>query len=134
MASFRSAETLTIDGSSLAANITIDANHASRVLQYLPDKGDLTLDGLNLVNGHERFSGGAGILFLSGGMLAISGSVISDNTTVGPAANGGGIFTNFGRVTLVDSTIDGNHSGGQGGGIYARWGAVTLIDSTVSGE
>ncbi len=132
-------ETLTIDASALAENVTIDAQQASRVLRFSDATGDLTLGSLNIQNGYTTGSteDGAGVRFDSDGTLSLTDSTISDNTTTGDAADGGGIFTSYGSVTLTGSTVSGNTVNGfatEGGGIFTREGDVMLSGSTVSGN
>ncbi len=129
-------ETLTIDASALAENVTIDAQQNSRVLNFSAATGDLTLGGLNIQNGSTTgdLEDGGGIRFDSDGTLTLTGSTVSGNTTTGSYADGGGIFTSSGAVTLTGSTVSGNTSGDDGGGIFTSSGAVTLTDSTVSGN
>ena len=126
--------------------ITIDAGQNSRVVNFTASTGDLTLEGLTLTGGrttgdNTNFSdtthSGGGIRFVSGGMLALTNSTVSGNSTAGSSADGGGISALDGALTLTNSTVSGNSTAGfvaAGGGIYAYNGDVTLTDSTVSGN
>ncbi len=136
-------EALTIDARALAANVTIDANNASRIFNITATTGDFTLAGLTLTGGRttgnngfsdNTFSGGA-IRSLTTGSLTIDQSTVSGNSTAGIRADGGGIFS-LHTVTLTGSTVSGNSiasSDADGGGVYS-YGSVTLTNSTVSGN
>jgi hypothetical protein len=131
-------ETLTIDASSLSANVTIDAQQQSRVMDFSASSGDLTLGGINLVNGlttgdFSNLNPGAGIYFGSSGTLTLTSSTVSDNQTTGVSAHGGGIYSSSGAVILTNSTVRGNSTTGrsQGGGVWTRTGDVSLTNSTV---
>jgi len=56
-------ETLTIDATALANNVTIDAQQNSRVLNFTASTGDLTLSGLTITGGQitGTSDGGGGI-------------------------------------------------------------------------
>ena len=49
---------------------------------------------------------------------------------------GGGIFNDFGDLTITGSTISGNQATGTSsdGGVYSRIGSLTIVDSTISGN
>jgi len=135
-------ETLTIDATALAANVIIDANQQSRIMNFTTSTGDLSLAGLTLTGGRTTgdgsFNGGGGIRFESNGTLALTQSTLSGNSTTGNQARGGGIRTHSGAVTLTQSTLTGNSTEGNfapGGGISSTGtGAVTLTQSTLSGN
>ncbi|WP_148073081.1 choice-of-anchor Q domain-containing protein [Bythopirellula goksoeyrii] len=126
-------EALTIDATALAANVTIDANTQSRVLNFTASTGDLTLSGLTITGGQTTgiINRGGGIRFDSSDTLTLNSSTVSGNDSGG---DGGGIFTQSGAVTLTGSTVSGNDSVNGGGGIFTQYGAVTLTGSTVSGN
>ena len=139
-------DTLTIDASALAENVTIDANHRSRIFNFTALSGDLSLTGLTLQNGRttgdnanffDNTQSGGGILFLSNGTLTLTSSTLRENSTTGFNGNGGGIFALSGAVTLHHSSLTGNSTTGNaaiGGGIFTNTGDVTLIESTLSGN
>ena len=119
-------------------NVTIDANSMSRILT---NQGNLTLNGLNLVNGQtaggaasaDDRSGGA-ILNDDGGLLTVNGGSMRDNT----ADRAGGAIEDASstdmddddsdddagdnvRVTLNDVDFSGNDAGanpGNGGVLH----------------
>ncbi len=90
-----------------------------------------TISGLTIANGSNSGSGGG---IANAGTLVLANITLADNH----ALNGGGIFNDFGTLTIVGSTISGNSvSGifaGSGGGIFNSGGALTIIDSTISGN
>ncbi len=94
-------QSLTIDASSLASPVTIDAQQQSRVLHFTAPTGNLALLGLTITGGKTTAGGdpgkGGGINFLSSGALNISQCTISGNTTTGFAAGAGGIYVKSGR-------------------------------------
>ncbi|MEO1526977.1 MAG: choice-of-anchor Q domain-containing protein [Planctomycetota bacterium] len=112
--------------------LTIDGDGQSRVLHYLSETGDLTVDGLTLTGGRvTRNGGGAGINSASDGTLSISNSrLIANISDVGA----GGISTRDADVVIHNSTISDNHSGGNGGAVSVRFGDVTIIGSTLRGN
>ena len=61
--------------------------------------------------GHD----GAGVANLGSGTLTIERSTITDNTT---EAEGGGVYSTGGRLTITGGTISANHAH-EGGGIYS---------------
>ena len=135
-------ETVTIDATSLANDVTIDGNQESRIFDFTAPTGDFTLAGLTLTGGQtldeasdtDPQSGGA-IHSLSRGNLFVDQSTITGNSTTSSGADGGGIYS-LGGVTLLQSTISNNSTQGvdaDGGGIAAR-GSVLLNDSIVSGN
>jgi predicted outer membrane repeat protein len=132
-------EALVIDARPLAANITIDANGASRILNITAESGDFTLGGLTLSGARTTASGLAGlggaIRSRTTGNLTLEQSTVSGNSTAGGFARGGGIYTR-GDVTLTQSTVSGNSTSGQfsGGGGISTFGDLTLTNSTVSGN
>ena len=68
--------------------------------------------------------------------MTLADSRVSDNSTAGANAAGGGVHLLTGRLTLADSTVSGNSTTGDdadGGGIWII-GDLTLTNSTVSGN
>jgi len=68
-----------------------------------------------------------GIRFNSDGALTLTNSTISGNTS-------GGIFSDSGRVSLTSSTVSGNGSPSTGSGISTDSGNVSLMSSRVTGN
>ena len=134
-------QSLTIDASSLASPVTIDAQQQSRVLHFTASTGNLALLGLTITGGKTTAGGdpgkGGGINFLSSGALNISQCTISGNTTTGFAAGAGGIYVKSGALTINQSTISGNTATAgvsNGGGIRIDAGSLVLYSSTISGN
>ena len=124
-------DTLTLDG----PGITIDARQNSRVLRFSNSTGNLTLQGLTLTGGRIGDKGG-GIRFDSNGLLTLTTSTVSGNSTHGNFSDGGGIFSSSGNVTVAQSTISGNRTDGinaRGGGIFVS-GDLSVNNSTISGN
>jgi hypothetical protein len=69
-------------------------------------------------------------------LATISDSTVSGNTT--PFGRSGGGIANTGTMTIERSTISGNTAGRGGGGVVSQNtlgpGALTLVDSTVTGN
>src|SRR5207237_366852 len=144
------------------ANLTVDANHLSRVFDITPGH-TVTIDGLAIVNGDASFqfpgNSGGGI-FNDHSTLTVSNCTFSGNSSISRGAstgtttrtgadstaggnaadrasgNGGGSYT-VGRsgsatLTVTASTISGNSAGG-GGGIYNNGGS-SISNCIVSGN
>ena len=128
-------ESLSIDGPSVGSIfLTGDANG-----------DDITFSGTNITDVASSFGGTAGaiddllddnsrVLNFSDftGNLTLSGLTVTGGHTMG---EGGGIRTTHGNISLSNSTVSGNSTGGfggRGGGIYSSIGSISLSDSTVS--
>jgi len=172
---FGSAKTIVLNGTELkissqmvitgpAAQLTIDANNASRIFNVDDTTGTtaFTLSNVTLTKGNATGNGGAvrsldealtftnvvvtgnkastsggGISIDSGtGSLTLTDCVVSNNTASGD--DGGGInFDVSGSPTLSMSrtTVSGNTAAADGGGIYFfLGGTATITDSTLSGN
>ncbi len=77
-------------------------------------------------NGHGLFNG-------QGGTVHVAGSSISQNSNTNTVVGGGGIL-NFGTLTVANSTLTQNSSGGGGGGIYNYTGTATVTNSILVGN
>ena len=130
----------------LAGDVDDLLDDNSRVINFSSEAGDLTLAGLTLTGGRttgnnggsETTHSGGGIRFDSSGRLTLSVTV-SGNSTGGGSANGGGVFSSDGDVTLTDSTVSGNSTTlmfgvSSGGGIFSSSGDISLTNSTVIGN
>jgi len=71
---------------------------------------------------------GAGILNYSD--LTLNNVIVDDNHASGFSDFGGGIATQIGSLTLVNSTVSNNTSGTGGGGLVVFSGSVTISSST----
>ena len=134
-------EYLDLDASSLAANVTIDAQQNSRAILISSTSDEFTIHSVNVMNGVANATPqgnlGGGILFLSTDTLNIIDSTISGNqsgsSSSGAVGRGAGIWAD-GSVTLTNSTVHNNtaHFYGVGGGISSEIGDVTITSSTIS--
>jgi CSLREA domain-containing protein len=129
-------DSVTIIGNGPAETI-INAQQNSRVFNVAAGSEDAAFEDLTITGGKTTGSSdsGGGIQFLSSGQLLVENSVLSGNTST--AATGGGIYTNVGTVTILNSTISGNsvvadHK--DGGGIFAQNGNVSVTNSTLTGN
>ncbi len=133
-------EALTIDARPLPANVTINANQLSRIINITPINNDFLLGGLTLTGGKTTANGSAGfgaaIRSNSREDLKLFECQIVGNTVTGANSGGGGIFSRS-VLTLEDSTVENNSTMGTrsvGGGIYALVGNVTITRSVISGN
>lgn len=134
-------QSLSIDASSLASPVTIDAQQQSRVLHFTAPTGNLALLDLTITGGKTTAGGdagkGGGINFLSSGLLNMSQCTVCGNTTTGLVAGAAGIYVKSGALTINQSTISGNTAtadGSNGGGIRIDAGSLVLYSSTISGN
>src|SRR5262249_543926 len=90
--------------------LTVDANHASRVLSV--NSGlSVTISGLTITKGLLSQNGGG--IFNSRSTL-----IVSNCTIIGSfGTRGGGIFNDRGNLTVNNCTISGNSTQFGGGGI-----------------
>lgn len=103
----------------------------SRLFDLSAGASGSTLRGLTLTGGRTEGTGeGGGAVRAAGAVTLIETNVIG-NGTGGFFAAGGGIFG--GSVTLIDSTLAGNATNGyaSGGGGVAG-GTITLVNATVA--
>ncbi len=151
-------ETLTLDGSALAAHVKISGNAAVRVFNIAAD-ADVAMTHLDIINGFAKgasypISGGG---IRNSGVLTLTACTLSGNRATD---YGGGIHSN-GALALIDTILDNNSSefgGGifnsasgkasinssaimnnratiwNGGGVYNNGGAITITASTISGN
>jgi hypothetical protein len=117
-----STASLLIEGGS---GVTLDGHKASRLFQ-LDGGTQATFSHLTFTNGMAPDVGGA---IRNLGTLTLADSTLSANT-----ATYGGIYNDFGGLTLTNCTVRGNAAAGQGGGIYNNNGLVTVTNSTLSGN
>jgi predicted outer membrane repeat protein len=141
---------LTIRSASADHPVAISGNNLSRILE-VAGGANVTLSNVVITGGvaladnpagdatQDGFGGGA--LVDAAASLTVSGCTVSDNSAYyhgGDPFNsysGGGIY-NGGTLTVTDSTISGNSTGGiytEGGGLY-NVGTATVTNSTFSGN
>ena len=118
--------------------VTIDGNANGRILRTSRVGTNLTLENLVLTAGRatERGVGGAngGAIFIGGGSLAMARCIVSNSKT-DYYGQGGGIFGEPGsRLSILTSSIVGNHAyaGGKGGAIAGYELTVTIRGSRIS--
>jgi hypothetical protein len=142
-------DSVTINASSLANGITIDASgndptptqdngDGSRVFN-IDDANDanfidVSIEGVTLTGGDENDSGGA---IFTRENLTVERSTITGNITTrgndGSFGGGGGIFSTDGTLTVLDSSFSHNRAvNGEGGAIRKRFGALSIERSTIS--
>ena len=130
---------LTIDGSALASRITLsgdsDNNGTGDVRVFSTTSPDffgrtLTLESLIVAKGYE--SEGGGLLVGEDMTVNVINSVFSGNS----ASANGGALSNYGTVTITDSTFSSNSSAGGagGGGAILNSQVLTINGSTFSGN
>lgn len=121
---------LTIDGSALAAKITLsgdsdgDGSGDIRVLDV--NTAAVTLKGLTITKGNTAAAGGG---ISNSGALTLVDCNISGNTS---SADKGGGIASTGPLTLISTTISLNQSDQQGGGIASYAGALSMADSIIT--
>ncbi|WP_207886630.1 Ig-like domain-containing protein [Pseudomonas sp. 30_B] len=115
------------------ADVTISANHGSRVMAVGSSLSGVEITGLTLTQGTTG-AGGGGLYVNTGSNVTLRDSVISNNTDTG--GGGGGLYATASTVTVINSTISGNTSNTFGGGIrvVSAGGGLNLINSTVTGN
>jgi hypothetical protein len=140
------AEHLTI-GSSLeligaaASSTIIDGTGTGRVIA-IPAGSVVTLANVTIRNGVGFNEYGGGIH--NDGTLTITSSMVNGNEAVGEENGyGGGIYNNFGMLTINNSTLSGNiarctnvYCNAAGAGIfnYGYGGTVAINNSTIAGN
>jgi hypothetical protein len=148
---------LTIDGSSLASQISISGdtgnNGGADVRVFTINSGiTANLNNLIITKGKSPAFGGGGILNYGtltvnnstisassgtgnggGGILNWGGMLIVTNSSIINNPVGGGIISYNAIATISNSTISGNSTTtyASGGGIW-NYGAMTITDSTIS--
>ena len=135
---------LTIDASSLASGLTIDASDPTpgnpngdgiRIFNISDGTSgliDVEIVALTLTGGDSLYDGGA---IRSTENLTISSSAITGNSTSGGfGGRGGGIYSRFGDLIVTNSSVSGNTGSGSGGGIDHGDGDLTITGSTISGN
>ena len=116
-------------GSALGAGLYV--NGGSLTLASSTIASNQATAGSPGVGGYPGLGEGGGLWILfQTGMPAITGSTLSGNSTTGDG--GGGGISNWGTLTVSNSTLSAN-SAYQGGGMY-NLGTLTVSNSTLSGN
>jgi predicted outer membrane repeat protein len=116
------------------ANLTINANSATRVF-FVGGAGHVVvIEGLTITGGATPAASGAGILH-GLGTLTVSNCLVTGNAAV----SGGGIATFLGTLRVIASTISDNSADSFGGGIFngvsgpsTEESKVEIIGSTIT--
>ena len=124
-------ENITVTGGRTFTSVTGDSDGAGILIDNLAtaELKDCTITGNATLDSDDR---GGGIA--NEGTLSLNNCVVSDNS----AGEGGGIYTNYGVTTIVDSTITNNSANevivstgvGVGGGVSHRGSGPLEIDNT----
>ncbi len=116
-----------------AADVTISANNASRVMGISNSLSGVEITGLTLTQGSTAGGGGA-LQIGSSSSVTVRDSNFTNSTDAG--LGGGGIYGASATLTMINSTVSGNTSSTFGGGIriVGSGGTLNLINSTVSGN
>ena len=128
------AGTLSVTGPG-SSSLTISANNGNFRVFSINSGGNLTISGVTVSGSKITSSGtqlalGTGGAFDNYGILSISDSTLSGNST---SYRGGAIFNrNSATLSIANSIISGNSSN-AGGAIFAYSG-VTITSSTISGN
>jgi CSLREA domain-containing protein len=86
----------------------------------------LTLNKVILKNNKAS---AAGAIYLNGGSLVMTDSLLTGNSA---NLSGGGIYNYNGTASLVNVTLSGNTARGSGGGLYHNGGTLNLVNVTLS--
>ncbi len=108
------------------------SNNAAGLSNFIPGAGGGIYNSGTAIVKDSTISGnsvGSGIYNTNTGLLTVTGSTISGNSTV----VGGGGISNIGEATVTNSTISGNSAPTNGGGI-ASGGTLTVVNSTITGN
>jgi len=134
-------ETVTIVGP--ASKQTIDANSNSRIFGLTDQDETLTLRNLTLANGSTTAAGqtpitceagtGQGGAVCARGGLTIENATVTNSSTTGNYADGGGIFVgrsaNFSDCTLTGNSTGGDEAGGGAVFLQNLSGTTANLDS-----
>jgi uncharacterized repeat protein (TIGR01451 family) len=124
------AVTLTLDSVTLVNNQSGVNGGAISVNNGQSGSSTLTIRNSRIANNSAATEGG-GLSIVQAANVTISNTTIEENTSGGL---GGGVF-NVGNLTITASTISGNNAGSSGGGFYNSVGGnMTVVQSTISGN
>jgi hypothetical protein len=111
------------------SNTIIDGGAIDRVL-LIRNGVTLTLSGVTIRNGNPGATADGGGIWSNGGRLVFGNAVLSGNS----ARNGGGMYSGSWDSTFTDVTISGNTASAAGGGLYNLSGTATITRVTLSGN
>ncbi|MBI5944825.1 MAG: SBBP repeat-containing protein, partial [Chloroflexi bacterium] len=132
----------TLSGSNLYRIFTVNSN------------ASLSLEYVTIVNGYAENPGNGGGIQNNGGILTITNSIFSNNSSTGyggaiynggsltitkstfsnNVAVGGSVWNANGTLTIANSTFYTNHGNGSGGAVSNDQGVATIVNSTFSGN
>jgi predicted outer membrane repeat protein len=126
-------QSVTIDGNGY--QVTISGGNAVQVFEVNPGV-NVTLNDLTIADGvasADQSGNQLGGGIYNSGMLTVSNSTFTGNSTGSISGSGGAGIYSTGVLTVTDSTFTGNtagsaNGGGAGGGIYSS-GTLTVSDS-----
>lgn len=120
-------------GTAILTNVTISGS-VGRYGGAIYNGGTLTLTNSTLSGSDNTvYAGGAGGgLYNTNGTARLSNVTVVGNSTSGDAAGICNCFT--GTLTLINSTINRNNSGGYGGGMVNYNSTLSMTNVTVSGN
>jgi hypothetical protein len=123
-------------GTVVIYGLTIEKGSALGNGNAIANAGTLTLTHSTVSgSGSNQFSGNSGGGIANAGILTLHHSTVSNNSV---DHLGGGIYNTSGTVTVVNSTVSDNLSGGSeeggGGGIYNDSGTIKVVHSTIAGN
>jgi hypothetical protein len=106
-----------------------------RIFHITGGNSSVTIAGLTISNGGDSAFGGG--IFNDGATLAITGCIISANTTSNFqnfTGNGGGIYNLNGTLNIIHSTLSGNSALVFGGAASNSGGTLTIEACSISGN
>jgi len=127
---------ITFDQAALSAEAGVAVGEPVKIAlggAQLDITDDLEIQGLGADVLTVDASGGSRVFYISGAAteVELSGVTITGGAMIG---HGGGIYNDYGILTLANSVISGNSTDSQGGGVYNLYGTVMLTNSVVSGN
>jgi CSLREA domain-containing protein len=84
--------------------------------------GNVDINAVTITGGHSGSASGGGI-FVGDGSLTLINSLVANNTTGGGTFHGGGIYFSGDTLTLSVMRIEDNTATGVGGGLYVDYNA-----------
>ncbi len=130
-------KSLTLRGHGAGATIlqadSVDNTAESRVLT-IDTSVSTTISGLTIRYGKQGFAGGGCIYAGSGSDVTLEEVDLYNCRATSGSENGGGIQTDNGTLTVLNSSIRNNYVVLQGGGIDVYAGTLNLINVTIYGN
>ncbi|HRQ37884.1 MAG TPA: choice-of-anchor Q domain-containing protein [Chloroflexota bacterium] len=121
---------LNIINSSISNNI---ANQGGQMFGrgggiFLLTIGSKAVISNTLISGNHSVESGGGVYGYGNGIITLTMSIISDNSS---DKYGGGVYNDFGRFFLSEVTISDNHAVYGGGGVATDRGNTHIVKSTI---